>query len=288
MFVSSNKIADLLPYYQVKLKNLYPENEIDSLFYFMCYFLFKLEKHAVKFSDLRLSESELLAQRQIVKRLQNSEPIQHITGYTEFYNLTLKVTADTLIPRPETEELVDLILNENANLDLQVLDIGTGSGCIPISLKRNRSNWTVSGLDISGEALKVAISNADYNQVNISWIQNDILTNKLQESYDIIVSNPPYVLESDKAEMNPNVLAFDPHLALFVSDEDPLLFYKRILELCQSHLNPNGKIYFEIHEKYGNEIKKLLESNYFHQVNVIKDLQGKDRMVTGIFSKIKP
>ena len=283
MFVSSNSIFALLPYYRAKLKDIYPENEIDSIFYYMCYFMFGLEKFEVRLSNIRLSESELLTQRDIVKRLQQSEPIQHIIGYTEFYGLKLRVTKDTLVPRPETEELVDLILSENENNQLNILDIGTGTGCIPLTLLNNRSNWEGYAIEVSPPALAVVNENIQLHQSKLTAIECDILEDKFPSipNVDIIISNPPYVLESDKTEMSDNVLKYDPHLALFVTDKDPLLFYKRIVELAKQHLTPSGKLYFEIHEKYGHEVLTVMENNAFKNVQIRQDLQGKDRMVSG-------
>ena len=284
MFVTSNKIEALLPYYIDKLKGIYPESEIKNLFYYMCYFTFGIEKIEIKYSEHRLSESELLIQRAYVKRLLNHEPIQHIIEVCEFYGLNFKVNSNTLVPRPETEELVDLILNENSNTNLNVLDIGTGSGCIPISLKHMRNNWEIIGLDISSDALKMAKLNAQSNHVSVNFMNCDILHNTppLTEPLDIIISNPPYVLESDKKEMSPNVLQYDPHLALFVPNDNPLLFYIKIAELSKNLLKPLGKLYFEIHEKYGQDVIQLLLENGFETVKVHQDLQGKDRMVSGI------
>ncbi len=285
MFVSSNKIEALLPYYRNKLKDLYPQNEIDSLFYFMCYFMFNLERHEVKYADHRLSESELLIQRDIVKRLLQSEPIQHIIGYTEFYGLKLKINHNTLVPRPETEELVDLIIKENTDKNLTFIDIGTGSGCIPIALLKNKPDWQGFGIDFSAEALKIANWNAVLNELkptSIEWREHDILKQDFSSFplFDLIISNPPYVLESDKKEMDDNVLKYDPHTALFVPDEDPLLFYRRILALSEAQLKENGKVYFEIHEKYGQAVCDLIADFGLKNIAVYQDLQGKDRIVT--------
>ena len=286
MFVRSNKIESLLPYYSDRLKDLYPQNEINSIFYLMCYYTFDLEKHDVKHSEIRLSESELLIQRDIVKRLQNSEPIQHIIGFTEFYGLNFKVNQHTLIPRPETEELVDLILKENTVVSQTILDIGTGSGCIPVALLNNRDQWNGYGLDISKQALEIAEFNALQHQVNIHWIEKDILKSELAElpQFDIIISNPPYVLESDKGDMADNVLKFDPHIALFVPDHDPLLFYRRIIAISSGQLKKGGRIYFEIHEKYAEGVLELLSNAQFTEVKICKDLQGKDRIIRAVNS----
>ncbi len=285
MFVNTNQLMDLLPYYKDKLKDIYPPQEIENIFYLICDYKHHLCKVEVKLSGKLLSESELLLHRNIIKRLQTKEPVQHIIGEVEFYGLPFKVNADVLIPRPETEELVDLILNNTTNQSPNILDIGTGSGCIPISLKHNLPQAVICAVDVSEKALKVAQQNAQLNQVNIDFILSDILTDNLKSltPFDIIVSNPPYVLESDKYQMDENVLKFDPHLALFVDDNNPLLFYKRIVALSQHLLKPKGHLYFEIHEKLGKEVKTLMENNHFTDVIIIKDLQDKDRMVVGKF-----
>lgn len=284
MFVQSNSIEDLLPYYQNKLESIYPENEIKSMYFYMCFFLFGLERIEIRQSQIKLSESELLAQRDIVKRLINHEPIQRVIGKCEFYESIFKVDHSTLIPRPETEELVDLIIKSHPNEKLSVCDIGTGSGCIPISLKKNKTNWELFAIDISKEALKLAEINATENDVSIKYILHDILAKQLPDipKQDILISNPPYVLESDKADMSENVLRFDPHSALFVSDNFPLLFYNRIAKIGLDILKIGGHIYFEIHEKFGIQIKELLNDLGYIDIQVIQDLQGKDRMVSAI------
>lgn len=282
MFVKSNSINDLLPYFKEKLSNIYEEKEIENIYDWLCDYLFDLPKSKRIFSDKKLSESELLEVRKIVKRLEANEPIQYILGETEFYGLKFKVNPNVLIPRPETEELVDLILKENHLENLNVLDIGTGSGCIPISLKKNRPNWQVYSIDVSLKALEVAKENAIQNSVIVNFEELDILTNTLNHfpTFDIIVSNPPYVLESDKLDMNKNVLDYEPSLALFVNDKEPLLFYKEILNQSKNILKEKGQIYFEIHEKYGNDLKNFISENHSNFESIlIQDMQGKDRML---------
>lgn len=284
MFVNSNKLIDLLPYYKDKLKDTYPISEVENIFYMVCDYKHDLKKIEISISDNHLSESELLMHRSIVKRLLANEPIQHIIGEVEFYGLPFKVNSNVLVPRPETEELVDLILQETQNKPLRILDIGTGTGCIPICLKNNLPNSTVTAIDVSTEALEVAKNNAILNKVDITFLEKDILTADLSEipQQDIIISNPPYVLESDKKQMSKNVLDFDPHLALFVDDTTPLLFYKRITELAKNKLNPNGMLFFEIHENFAKATEQLLIDNGFANTKIVKDMQGKDRMVWGI------
>lgn len=287
MFVTTNNLIDLLPYYKTKLVDIYEDNEIENIFYVICDYKHNLSRIDVKISNTLLSESELLMHRACIKRLLTNEPIQHIIGETEFYGLSFLVNQDVLIPRPETEELIDFILSTTKDSALTILDIGTGTGCIPITLKSNLPLTKVSAIDISEKALETAIKNARLNKVNVNFSHKDILTNNLTDlpQFDIIISNPPYVLESDKLKMNKNVLDFDPELALFVADENPLLFYKRITTLAVEKLNKNGRLFFEIHENFGKETKQLLINAGFTNVNIINDMQGKNRIVWGELSK---
>ncbi len=283
MFVNSNQLTDLLPYYLDKLASIYSKKEIENVFYTVCDYKHHLTKIEVKMSGKRLTESELLMHRTIIKRLLNHEPIQHIIGEVEFYGLSFKVNKDVLVPRPETEELVDLIIHKNKLNAPSILDIGTGSGCIPISLKYNIKNATVYGVDVSEKALDIAKQNAINNKVDVNFILADVLTDELNTlpQMDIMVSNPPYVLESDIQQMSDNVLKFEPHIALFVDDNNPLLFYKRIVYLSKHLLKPTGQLYFEINEEFGKDIQLLMQNNGFKNVKVVKDLQGKNRMVIG-------
>lgn len=280
MFTATNKPIDLLPYFHRKLDDIYSEREVDNLFYWVMEDRFNLGKFDLKFSDKRLSESELLGIRNTVQRLEKQEPIQYILGTTEFYNCIIKVDENTLIPRPETEELVDWVLKE-AEAGNHVLDIGTGSGCIPIALKKAMPQLVVNGLDVSAGALRLAQASAELNKVEVNFIEQNILeaTETELPNVDIIISNPPYVLESDKREMAPNVLAHEPHLALFVADEDPLLFYRKIAVLAQEVLNDAGLLFFEIHENFGDETVNLLQGLGYHSIQLRKDLQGRDRMI---------
>lgn len=280
MFTATNKPIDLLPYFHRKLDLIYPKREVDNLFYWVMEERFNISKFDLKFSDRRFTESELLGIREIVKRLEKQEPIQYILGTAFFYNCTINVDENTLIPRPETEELVDWVLKE-ASPDKRVLDIGTGSGCIPIALKKAMPKLQVSGLDISTKALRMASSSAELNKVKVHFIKKNILEASKADlpNVDIIISNPPYVLESDKQKMENNVLSYEPHLALFVADDDPLLFYRKIAIVAREVLNLGGVIFFEIHEKFGPEIVRLLQDLEYHSIELRKDLQGKDRMV---------
>jgi release factor glutamine methyltransferase len=219
----------------------------------------------------------------IIGRLQQHEPLQYVLGCAHFYGLELDVNPAVLIPRPETEELVDLIVREHAGgRQLRILDICTGSGCIPIALSAHLQTEKVYGLDISEPALAVARNNAlKYNQP-ISWLRQDILQEDLDfppAGLDIMVSNPPYVLEQEKTHMRQNVLAFEPHLALFVPDDNALLFYKRISELGLIYLKPGGKLYFEINEQQAAPLTALLEELGYGPVAALPDLFGKDRFI---------
>ena len=220
----------------------------------------------------------------ILKRLLNNEPIQYIFNEAYFQGFTLKVTPDTLIPRPETEELVDIIVKENTKSDLHILDIGTGSGAIAIALAKTLKFPVVDAIDISQSAIDIAGENEKALKVKINFMKKDILSviPPTESSYDIIVSNPPYITNQEKSSMEPNVLDYEPHMALFVPDSDPLLFYKAITHFAIHALNPGGRIYFEINSLFGKETAKLLSDSGFIEVNVIKDMYGLDRFVSAI------
>ena len=275
-----------------ELSSLYEEQEIDSFFYII------LEKlHGLKRIDLALNPqtvmdgANLKQWKNIVSELKKQRPVQYILGETTFYGLSFLVNENTLIPRPETEELVELIIEstnyELRNTKLKVLDIGTGSGCIAISLAKHLPTSEVYAIDVSEEALATAKKNAELNKVAIDFISTNILdvvnlsaVAGLDKQFDIIVSNPPYVRNLEKDEIKPNVLEYEPHLALFVDDIDPLLFYRKIAELAKKNLNENGKLYFEINQYLGKETIKLLEDFGFRNVELKKDIYGNDRMIS--------
>ncbi|REG83521.1 peptide chain release factor N(5)-glutamine methyltransferase [Algoriphagus antarcticus] len=216
------------------------------------------------------------------ERLKTGEPIQYIFGKGPFYGRNFFVSPATLIPRNETEELVHLIINENKRAGLKILDIGTGTGCIPISLALEMNSPEVYGMDISEEALRIAKQNADELDAKVIFSKCDILTEIPEVAeIDILVSNPPYIPEQEKSGMHKNVLDFEPSLALFVSIDDPLIFYRRIAEIGKQLLKPNGKLYFEINEKYGNAVASLMHYLGYADVRVLKDLNEKERMVVG-------
>jgi release factor glutamine methyltransferase len=217
-----------------------------------------------------------------MERLKLYEPVQHIVGFAEFNGLTIKVNPSVLIPRPETEELVDLIVRENSDRAIKILDIGTGSGCIALALKSKMHLSEIYATDISSEALSLANESAMINKLHVKFILSDILLENIpHHEFDLWVSNPPYIRESEKVLMHDNVLKYEPHSALFVPDQDPLVFYKAILVKSNRHLKKNGKIYFEINEAFGGQILDLVENEGYRDVRVIKDIHGKDRIVAG-------
>ena len=228
-----------------------------------------------------LEEEKLpLALKSDFEKLKSGMPIQYILGHGPFYGRDFLVTKDTLIPRNETEELVHLIIKENPKPKLRILDIGTGTGCIPITLALEMNSPEVFAIDISEKALEVASENAENLHAKVDFSKCDILKEMPQiKDLDILVSNPPYIPLEEKGLMHPNVLDYEPDLALFVSDEDPLIFYRTIAEKGKSLLQPFGKIYFEINERFGNDVVKLLNSLGYQHTRILKDLNGKDRIV---------
>lgn len=237
---------------------------------------------AIANPNLLLSISQNLLLNTYVEELKLQKPIQYILGETEFFGITLKVNPNVLIPRPETEELVEWIIRSNDHGFPSILDIGTGSGCIAIALAKHLPAARVFGVDISQEALALAKGNSIRANTSVNFIHADILSlpNPIEGSpFDIIVSNPPYVCESEKELMQPNVLEYEPHLALFVNDSEPLLFYKAIAQIAKMHLNPNGIIYCEINEAYGKETTEIFKDSGFNDIEVRKDINGKKRML---------
>ena len=268
-----------------KLNELYPTTEIQSFFNLLGEFKLKLSRIEVALQpDFEIPKTDLEFLRKALTGLKNQIPIQYIIGETEFYGLPFKVNKNVLIPRPETEELVNWILEnsklQTSNSKLNILDIGTGSGCIPITLAKNLPNATIYALDISSEALKTAKTNAELNNVTINFIEADILSlPELPQKFDIIVSNPPYVRVFEKEQMQHNVLEHEPHVALFVEDNNPLLFYDKIADLAKNHLSKDGHLYFEINQYLGKETVALLASKGFKNIELKKDMFGADRMV---------
>lgn len=231
--------------------------------------------------DRELPEADKKSIELIVSRLKQNEPIQYIFGETEFRDLRLKVNPSVLIPRPETEELIDFILEKRISPKAKIIDIGTGSGCIALALKSALPEAEVYGLDVSEKALETAAGNAELNNLDVAFLRRDILNWEVDvwEQYDVIVSNPPYVRNSEKQMMEKNVLEFEPTTALFVSDSDPLLFYRRISEFAQKFLQQNGHLFFEINEYLGNEMVDLLKQLGFSEIELRKDINGRNRML---------
>jgi release factor glutamine methyltransferase len=265
-----------------ELRAIYPEPEINALANMIIKTFPEVKKlHQIYDPDQVVSTEYIALITTIIRELKNGKPIQYILGSTDFYNCIIKVTKATLIPRQETEELVDLIISENNGYNGNIVDFGTGSGCIAIALAKNLTASSVTGIDISAESIALARENADLNNVNLLFRQEDIfnpvevLTNKA----GIVVSNPPYVRISEKSLMSRNVLEHEPASALFVNDSDPLVYYKAILNISETILQPGGKIYFEINEALGKEMISLLKEYKYTEIILVKDINGKDRIL---------
>ena len=281
------KIKDIKEQFLKELAEQYNLNEANAFFNTLIEEYSGLKRlDIVSNPDTQLDDKIVQLIIDAKERLKRFEPVQYITGKSWFYNLTLKVCPDVLIPRPETEELVDLIIKENqTDANLRILDIGTGSGCIAIALKKNLPSSTVCAVDISDKALKIAGMNACRNMTDIKFINCDILnpkSHKLNRSpFNMIVSNPPYVKESEKKHMLANVLEYEPHEALFVKDTDALKYYKAIAEFAlKGNLAKNGRLYFEINENLGNEVIEFLKSKGFCNIALKNDLNDKPRMIS--------
>jgi release factor glutamine methyltransferase len=270
-----------------ELSPFYDAYEAESFFY-----LILEDKHQLRQIDLALnhelnfSESDFVVWNSLLSQLKKEVPIQYLLGKTSFYGLYFEVNENVLIPRPETEELVEWIINENSITDktkkLRILDIGTGSGCIAISLAKNLPNAEVFGIDVSKKAIETAKRNAINNNVDVTFVFLDILeTDVLTCNFDIIVSNPPYVRNLEKEEIKKNVLDYEPHLALFVDDNDALIFYRKIAVLAKNSLLENGQLFFEINQYLGKEMTDLLETMDFKNIELKKDIYDNDRMMKG-------
>mgnify|MGYP005666433405 CR=1 FL=1 len=290
------KAKDLKDIFHKELDAIYGKDEVASFFYL------SIEHHLnvariqlILDSDFTLTKDETDVFFTILEDLKQQKPIQYTLGETEFYGLQFSVNENVLIPRPETEELVDWIIkchaerSRSAKDAIKILDVGTGSGCIAISLAKHLPEAQVFAVDISESALKIAKENADKNGVEVEFIKADILESSLWEDvalrqmgfFDIIVSNPPYVRELEKREIKPNVLDNEPHLALFVENDNPLIFYKAITDFAVDKLKSKGSLYFEINQYLGQETKQLLVDAEFKDIQLRKDLNGNDRMLKG-------
>jgi release factor glutamine methyltransferase len=279
------KIKEYRTQFIQELTSMYDAGEAESFFY-----LILEEKQQLKRIDLALqpdlffSASAIVVWDSILEQLKLEIPIQYLLGKTSFYGLDFEVNENVLIPRPETEELVDWIITNTQAISktssLKILDIGTGSGCIAISLAKNIPNAQVFAIDVSEKALVTAKKNAEINDVNVTFINRNILeTEDLEQEFDIIVSNPPYVRNLEKEEIKKNVLEYEPHLALFVEDNDALIFYRKIAELARKNLSNSGQLYFEINQYLGVEMIDLLEKMGFKNIELRKDIYGNDRMM---------
>ena len=266
------------------LTSIFDEKEIESFFYIILEAFHTLKRvDLVLNPDLELDTIQLLRWEAVLSQLIEQKPIQYILGETEFYGLPFYVNENTLIPRPETEELVEWIIKDLKFKNLKILDIGTGSGCIAISLAKNLPDALVFAIDVSEKALATAKKNAERNEVKVTFIEKNILeTENLNQQFDIIVSNPPYVRNLEKQEIHKNVLNYEPHLALFVDDNDPLVFYRKITELALKNLSKSGQLYFEINQYLGKEMVELLEKYHFKNIEIKKDIYGNDRMTRGV------
>ncbi len=270
------------------LAGLYNQNEIRN-------FVYLIFSHLLNYSkiEIHIKDNEPISQHiikkidEIVNRLSHYEPIQYILGKTEFYGYPIKVSPVVLIPRPETEELVNWIIKENLGKQISILDIGTGSGCIAIALAKHLPTAQVTAIDISNEAIEIAKENANLNAVSITFMVSDIFQYKNWplKHFDIIVSNPPYIRESEKANMEANVLNYEPHQALFVSDDDPLVFYRNIAEAGKYFLNHNGAVYCEINEALPDDVSALFMKYDYRPVMIKQDINSKPRMIKAVITK---
>ena len=278
---------ECVQYIKNELVNHYPEGEITGFISIIFYHLenLSLSQLNLKYKDSIKTET-IQNIEYIVSELKENKPIQYIIGETEFFSLKFRVNANVLIPRPETEELVDWIVKDFIHFkNLRVLDIGSGSGCIAISLSKNLDCHNVNGFEISSGAIRASKINAKLNGVKVKFFKKNILKifQKIyKKKYDIIVSNPPYVTQKEKELMHKNVLNYEPHTALFVEDDNPLVFYKTIAEFAKNNLKAYGCLYFEINEKFGTQIFNLLLGEKFNTVILRKDINGKDRMIKAI------
>jgi release factor glutamine methyltransferase len=278
-------LSDILSQFKNELRDMYPENEIRNIGYLVAEQLLNYSK-----IDFHLKDKEPISPetaemfKRTLTRLKNWEPVQYIVGGTEFYGLPFRVDRRVLIPRPETEELVEWIIRENGGRPASILDVGTGSGCIAVTLSKNLPQARISACDISEDALVLAGINAEINRASVRFFPMDVLNGNVQvpEKVDVIVSNPPYVRHGEKSVMRRNVLDFEPEHALFVPDENPLVFYRSIALMGRKFLNDGGKLYMEINEQFPSEVTQLLENTGYYGIGVRKDMAGKPRMIKGI------
>ena len=277
-------IKDIRPYLVRQLGGIYPAPEIGALSSIIIKSVFGISglKH-LALPEYPVTTKQAKRIIDICAELRSGKPVQYILGETSFYNCVIRVNNETLIPRPETEELVDLIIRENRGTGHTILDVGTGTGCIAIALALNLPGSSITGIDISEGAIRLSRENARLNRVEITFMVADILNTefKLLNQVDLIVSNPPYIPESGKKFLAKNVHDFEPGQALFVPDSDPLVYYRATVRISENILIPGGKLYFEINEEMGNQMVELLHSSGFSQIEIVKDINGKDRIIKG-------
>jgi release factor glutamine methyltransferase len=284
MRVKIQTIKDIRFYLAKELTGIYSSSEIRILADLLIKTVTtRIKLHQLYDGDYRVSTSKVAQIIEFTNQLKTGKPVQYILGETIFYDCRIKLNSSTLIPRPETEELVDLIISENKDYAGKIIDFGTGSGCIAIALAVNLPSAALTGIDNSEDALRIARENARINNAEVLFIKEDIL-NFHKDSIGktgIIVSNPPYVRNSEKSLMGKNVLDFEPHQALFVGDSDPLVYYNAILDLSQNILLPGGRIYFEMNEAMGTPLIHLMESYGFSESEIVSDINDKERIIKG-------
>jgi release factor glutamine methyltransferase len=287
MGVNIQTIKDIRIFLSKELNHLYPAEEISSIAGIIIRTVTGLSRlHEINNPEFLISPIQAEEIIKYCEELVTGKPVQYVTGETEFYNCRIKLNRSTLIPRPETEEIVDLIIKENRNFRGKIIDIGTGSGCIAIPLALNIKGAVVTGTDISEEAIRISKENAMLNNAVVTFEKADMLRSSdyIKYSVGLIVSNPPYVRNSEKNKMMSNVIDFEPHQALFVPDSDPLVFYRAISEIAGKILIPGGLVYLEINEAMGPEMLNLFLTAGFSDVKIIKDINGKDRILKGSFN----
>lgn len=282
---SSVNIREITSRFKEELKKQYSLPEIQNFLYLIFQNLMGLSKTDVHINPGKiLQHSTIFRINEIINELKQKKPIQYILGETEFYGCNIKLDNNTLIPRPETEELVQWIVDESGNRKCKILDIGTGSGCIAIAIAKNCSSAKVFASDHSAKVLEIAGKNARLNNADVTFVRFNVkfpVTSEILDKFDIIVSNPPYVTEAEKQQMDENILKYEPHDALFVPDDDPLIFYRAVLEFAKKKLREEGETFFEINEKFGEQMIRLLEKYDYNRIILRKDINGKDRMIKG-------
>ena len=291
MEIHSNLLSDVIKFYKKELIDIYTESELQNITNWIFEKQLKLNSsQLISNSTFRVNQSDLILLEQMCLQLKAHTPIQYVLGEAEFYHLKFKVNKSVLIPRPETEELVDMIIKKfTTQPSLTILDVGTGSGCIPISIKKNMPTANVYGLDVSDAALEVAKYNVTINKVDVNLFKADVLAENVarfilnqtkNQKIDVLISNPPYVLQSEKEGLHSRVKNYEPHLALFVDDVDPILFYRKITLLAKTILADKGALYFECHTDYTQAVYQLLVDNGFKNVYLHTDMAGLNRFVS--------